>query len=54
MRKKILLTAMLAGVIGAWAGWSLRAFWTVDACMDAGGVWERHGSYCLGARPAGE
>lgn len=54
MRRKILLTAMLAGVMGAWAGWSVRAFWAVDACLDAGGIWEERGSLCYGARAAGE
>jgi len=54
MRKKILLAIMLAGVMGAWAGWSVRAFLAVDACMDAGGAWEGRGSYCYGVRPAGE
>lgn len=49
---RFILTAICAALIGGWAGWSARAFLAVDACVDAGGVWEERGSYCYGARSA--
>jgi|MDSZ01.1.fsa_nt_gb hypothetical protein len=54
MRKRIALTALIALLTGGWAGWSLSQFSTVDAYVDAGGRWEEQGSYCFGARPAGD
>jgi hypothetical protein len=54
MKKRIALAAVVFGLIGGLVGWSLSQFFAVDACLDAGGRWEDQGSYCFGARPAGE
>ena len=43
---------LVALAVGGWFGWSLKGQWAVDACLDAGGRWERHGSYCAGAPAA--
>ncbi len=54
MKKRSAVVALVFALIGGWVGWSLSQFSAVDACLDAGGRWEDRGSYCFGARPAGE
>ena len=50
MRKRLFaLATFIAGILlGVGAHW----LYTTDACYDAGGYWEPHGSYCYGARVA--
>lgn len=40
--------------VGAWAGWSMRSFLVIGACLDAGGAWEYGGPYCYGAAKIGK
>lgn len=47
---KLKLVALL--LIGIAMGWGVHWFLVTDACYDAGGYWEPHGSFCYGARPA--
>jgi hypothetical protein len=50
MKSAVILASILAGLAGAWAGWSAKGFFAVDACLDAGSRWEARGSYCEALR----
>ena len=48
MKRWLILALVLGIVIGWWARW----FVATDSCLDAGGMWEKRGSYCFGSRSA--
>ena len=45
IRALLMAGGLLTGIAACWVYYT-------DACYDAGGYWERHGSYCYGARAA--
>ncbi len=51
MKQREILTFAIGLVIGLAAGWWLQEQNLIDACIDAGGRWERNGSYCEGLTP---
>ena len=49
MAKRLVIVILLTAIIAGDAGWWLRGQSDIDACLDAGGSWEKRGSFCVGA-----
>ncbi len=48
MKWHALAWCILGLIVGASAGWWLRGYSDIDACLDAGGRWQYGGGYCEG------
>ena len=46
-RTKTVLLIVVAVSIGAYLGWWFKEQRGIDACLDAGGRWEKQGGYCI-------
>ena len=49
MKKLSIIVSLLATFF---LGWWAKGYIDSDSCYDAGGIWEKRGGYCYGARSA--
>jgi len=51
MKRRILISATVSGVVGLLAGCELQTFLSIDRCLDARGRWDHQRSICEGVVP---
>ena len=49
MNKRVISAIFITALVAGFAGWWLEGQSDIDACLDAGGRWEKQGSYCVGS-----
>lgn len=51
MKRRLILVATIAAMVGLYAGWELQTFFSIDGCLDAGGRWDYQRGLCEGIIP---